>query len=265
MPFVRPLVGFAATADSPGEIQGLVDEAIGVAMSPPTGPAFLDFPLDHVFSPALDSELRGAGERVVAPGPEPIPAEIERAGRAPARRRAARDHGRDRALLGARRVGVALAGRGPADPGVSQRPGARMPARRPRAVLLQGPQHRARGRAPTWRWLSASRSTSGSASAPTFADDAELIMMNVAEPERRAPAGRQRRACRRYRRRSGRLSPPLMAATSVERQRWVESLSEIEASARAQEGGGARRRALAAAPDAGLRRASGGCSTATRS
>src|SRR5215472_6941697 len=32
LPFVRPLVKFAATADSPGEIQELVDEAIAVAL-----------------------------------------------------------------------------------------------------------------------------------------------------------------------------------------------------------------------------------------
>jgi acetolactate synthase-1/2/3 large subunit len=56
VPVVRPLVKLAATADSPGEIQELVDEAIEVALTPHTGPVFLDFPLDHVFSLALDSE-----------------------------------------------------------------------------------------------------------------------------------------------------------------------------------------------------------------
>jgi len=57
IPFVRPLVKLAATADSPEEIQGLVDEAISVALTPHYGPTFLDFPLDHVFSPAADAEL----------------------------------------------------------------------------------------------------------------------------------------------------------------------------------------------------------------
>ncbi|MDE3129591.1 MAG: acetolactate synthase, partial [Acidobacteriota bacterium] len=56
VPFVRPLVKFAATADSAGEIQELVDEAIDVALTPHPGPVFLDFPLDHVFSLAPDSE-----------------------------------------------------------------------------------------------------------------------------------------------------------------------------------------------------------------
>ena len=56
VPFVRPLVKLAATADSPREIQELIDEAIDVALTPHAGPVFLDFPLDHVFSPAPDSE-----------------------------------------------------------------------------------------------------------------------------------------------------------------------------------------------------------------
>jgi acetolactate synthase-1/2/3 large subunit len=50
VPFVRPLVKFAATAESAAEIPDLVDEAIAVALTPPYGPVFLDFPLDHVFS-----------------------------------------------------------------------------------------------------------------------------------------------------------------------------------------------------------------------
>ncbi len=52
VPFVRPLVKLAATADSAAEIQELVDEAISVALEPHSGPVFLDFPLDYVFSPA---------------------------------------------------------------------------------------------------------------------------------------------------------------------------------------------------------------------
>jgi acetolactate synthase-1/2/3 large subunit len=49
VPFVRPLVKLASTSDGTAEIPGLVDEAIAAAMAPPSGPAFLDFPLDHVF------------------------------------------------------------------------------------------------------------------------------------------------------------------------------------------------------------------------
>src|SRR5947209_8637511 len=50
VPFVRPLVKLAATAQDTGEIPGLVDEAIRAALTPPSGPTFLDFPLDHVFT-----------------------------------------------------------------------------------------------------------------------------------------------------------------------------------------------------------------------
>jgi acetolactate synthase-1/2/3 large subunit len=80
VPFVRPLVKFAATADSAAEIQELVDEAIDVALTPHSGPVFLDFPLDHVFSPAADSEA--TVERAeVAPwrARQPEGREIERA------------------------------------------------------------------------------------------------------------------------------------------------------------------------------------------
>jgi acetolactate synthase-1/2/3 large subunit len=54
VPFVRPLARFAATAESPGEIPALIDEALCAALRPPGGPAFVDFPLDHVFSEALE-------------------------------------------------------------------------------------------------------------------------------------------------------------------------------------------------------------------
>src|SRR6478752_9674010 len=49
VPFVRPLVKYAATPGSTAEIPGLVDEAFAAATTPHSGPAFVDFPLDHVF------------------------------------------------------------------------------------------------------------------------------------------------------------------------------------------------------------------------
>jgi acetolactate synthase-1/2/3 large subunit len=52
VPFVRPLVKLAATSESTAEIPALVDEAIAAALTPPSGPAFVDFPLDHVFMQA---------------------------------------------------------------------------------------------------------------------------------------------------------------------------------------------------------------------
>src|SRR3954451_4108051 len=50
IPFVKPLTKMAATAQSPDEIPGLVDSALRATLEAPTGPTFLDFPLDHVFS-----------------------------------------------------------------------------------------------------------------------------------------------------------------------------------------------------------------------
>ncbi len=49
VPFVRPLAKLAATASSTAEIPSLVDEALAAALEPHGGPAFVDFPLDHVF------------------------------------------------------------------------------------------------------------------------------------------------------------------------------------------------------------------------
>ena len=56
VPFVRPLVKLAATALSTAEIPGLLDEAFRTAMTPPTGPVFVDFPLDQVFMEAVEPE-----------------------------------------------------------------------------------------------------------------------------------------------------------------------------------------------------------------
>ena len=62
VPFLRPLTKFAATPESTAEIPGLVDEALTAAVTPHSGPTFVDFPLDVVFSEAA------------APGPpDPLP------------------------------------------------------------------------------------------------------------------------------------------------------------------------------------------------
>jgi acetolactate synthase I/II/III large subunit len=52
VPFVAPLTRLARTADATAEIPALMDEALKVAMGPPSGPTFLDFPLDQVFMEA---------------------------------------------------------------------------------------------------------------------------------------------------------------------------------------------------------------------
>src|SRR3954447_14991473 len=50
VPFVAPLVKRASTASSPQDGAVLVDESIKASLEAPTGPTFVDFPLDHVFS-----------------------------------------------------------------------------------------------------------------------------------------------------------------------------------------------------------------------
>jgi acetolactate synthase-1/2/3 large subunit len=68
VPFVRPLTKFAATAGATEEIPGLVDMAFGTALEPHSGPTFVDFPLDYVFmeaeeSSATDPDSDAAGAR----------------------------------------------------------------------------------------------------------------------------------------------------------------------------------------------------------
>ena len=50
VPFVAPLTKLAATAQRTSDIPSLIDAALGAAMTPHGGPAFVDFPLDIVFS-----------------------------------------------------------------------------------------------------------------------------------------------------------------------------------------------------------------------
>ena len=66
VPFVAPLTRFAATAGSTDEIPGLVDAAFKAALGPPSGPTFVDFPLDVVFmeGPGGDEPLEPTADRV---------------------------------------------------------------------------------------------------------------------------------------------------------------------------------------------------------
>ncbi len=70
VPFVAPVTKLARTADSTAEIPGLVDEALRTALTPPTGPAFVDFPLDQVF---MESDVDADGPAAV-PDPVGLPA-----------------------------------------------------------------------------------------------------------------------------------------------------------------------------------------------
>ena len=60
VPFVAPVTKLARTAGGAAEIPALMDEALAAACTAPTGPAFLDFPLDHVFSEAPAGLAAGA-------------------------------------------------------------------------------------------------------------------------------------------------------------------------------------------------------------
>ena len=70
VPFVAPLARFARTAQATADIPGLVDEAFAAAVGPPSGPAFVDFPLDQVF---MEAEL-DADTPASLPDPLAVPA-----------------------------------------------------------------------------------------------------------------------------------------------------------------------------------------------
>jgi len=71
LPFVAPLSKLARTAATTAEIPGLVDEALRTTLEPPTGPAFVDFPLDQVF---MEAEATADG-----PGSLPDPSALDAA------------------------------------------------------------------------------------------------------------------------------------------------------------------------------------------
>jgi acetolactate synthase-1/2/3 large subunit len=67
VPFVAPLTRFAATAPSAEAVSGLIDQALRATVGAPSGVAFVDFPMDHVFSVAADSGAPGALTAAPAP------------------------------------------------------------------------------------------------------------------------------------------------------------------------------------------------------
>ena len=66
VPFMRPLTKLAATPETTAEIPALVDEALTAAVTPHSGPAFIDFPMDVVFSEAPEPDEPDAAGRVGA-------------------------------------------------------------------------------------------------------------------------------------------------------------------------------------------------------
>ncbi len=60
VPFVAPLTRYAATAQSADAVSRVVDDALRATVAPPSGVAFVDFPMDHVFSASRDDGAPGA-------------------------------------------------------------------------------------------------------------------------------------------------------------------------------------------------------------
>ena len=69
IPFVAPLTKLARTAEATADIPALVDEALTAALEPPSGPTFIDFPMDQVFMEAsVDADTPGS-----LPDPRALP------------------------------------------------------------------------------------------------------------------------------------------------------------------------------------------------
>ncbi len=60
VPFVAPLCRYAVTAESAAAVGDRVDDALRAAVGVPSGVAFVDFPMDHVFGAATDRGEPGA-------------------------------------------------------------------------------------------------------------------------------------------------------------------------------------------------------------
>src|SRR3954471_1098355 len=67
VPFVAPLTRFAGTAQSAEAVGPLIDDALRAAAGAPSGVAFVDFPMDHVFGEAHDPGGPGALTEPPAP------------------------------------------------------------------------------------------------------------------------------------------------------------------------------------------------------
>jgi acetolactate synthase-1/2/3 large subunit len=80
VPFVRPLTKLAATPESTAEIPGLLDDAFAAALTPHFGPAFVDFPLDYVFMEAAEPESPNGRPATTTTTRGADAATIERAG-----------------------------------------------------------------------------------------------------------------------------------------------------------------------------------------
>ena len=226
VPFVAPLTKLARTANSTAEIPGLVDEALAAAVTPPSGPTFIDFPMDQVFMEAdVDADAPGALPDRVAPAADgdalDRAAELLRAAE-PGRWRA-------RASTGRAPSGAPGALRGASDPGVPQRARARLRAGRPPAVLS-----RARGaglKGADVALVVGVPMDFRLGFGGSFGDDTQLIVIGSAPPSASTRA-RWRRSCTgTWRARSTRCAP----RGGPDRSAWVNELRAAENEKRAAE------------------------------
>ena len=72
VPFVAPVTKLARTAQETSAIPTLVDEAIAASLTPPSGPTFIDFPMDQVFMESdVDADAPASlPDPVGMPGPD---------------------------------------------------------------------------------------------------------------------------------------------------------------------------------------------------
>jgi thiamine pyrophosphate-dependent acetolactate synthase large subunit-like protein len=73
VPFVAPVTKSARTAAATAEIGALVDEALALSLQPPSGPTFVDFPLDQVF---MEGEATGGAAELPDPLSMPVAPDI---------------------------------------------------------------------------------------------------------------------------------------------------------------------------------------------
>ncbi len=72
VPFVAPVTKLARTAQETSAIPSLVDEALAVSLTPPSGPTFIDFPMDQVFMESdVDADAPASfPDPIGMPGPD---------------------------------------------------------------------------------------------------------------------------------------------------------------------------------------------------
>jgi acetolactate synthase-1/2/3 large subunit len=239
VPFVRPLTKLAATADATEEMPSLVDEAMRAAISPHSGPTFLDFPLDQVFTEASASASAspecGSGSAMPEPwgGEGADPGAVERAAAllAEAERpvvMAGTDlywgHGEDalRTLVERLRIPVFLNGLGrgclPADH--------ELYFSRARGDALRGADVALVVGVPLDFRLGFGKA---------FADETEIVVIDVAEPTRDHPRSVSAELYGALPATLAALQEGGGAGSRPERERWIESLRSTEQEKRATE------------------------------